>query len=37
MILLWDAKEPAEHKVEIRMSEETKDKRFTITAIGYAP
>ncbi len=35
--LLWDAKEPAEHKVEIRMSEETKDKRFTITAIGYAP
>ena len=36
VIPLWDAKEPLEHTVEIRMSEETKDKRFTITAISYA-
>ncbi len=36
VILLWDAKESAEHTVEIRMAEESQDKRFTITAIGYA-
>ena len=34
--LLWDAAEPAEHTVEIRMAEGSENKRFTVTAIGYA-
>ena len=36
VILLWDAKEAAEHVLEIRMAEGSEKKRFTITAIGYA-
>ena len=36
VILLWDAKEAAEHTLEIRMAEGSERKRFTITAIGYA-
>lgn len=35
VILLWDAKEAAEHTLEIRMAEGSEHKRFTITAIGY--
>ena len=36
VILVWDAQEAAEHTVEIRMATGSEDKRFTITAIGYA-
>lgn len=36
VILVWDAKEAAPHTVEIRMAEGSENKRFTITAIGYA-
>ena len=36
VILLWDAKEAAEHTLEIRMAQGSENKRFTITAIGYA-
>ena len=34
--MLWDAKEPREHTVEIRMQEGSENLRFTITAIGIA-
>ena len=34
--LIWDAGEAAEHTVEIRMAEGSENKRFTVTAIGYA-
>ena len=36
VILLWDAKEAAEHTLEIRMANGSENRRFTITAIGYA-
>ena len=36
VIMLWDAKEALPHTLEIRMAEGSENKRFTITAIGYA-
>ena len=35
--LVWDLRKSGEHTVEIRMTEGNEKKRFTVTAIGYAP
>ena len=35
--LCFDAKEAAEHTVEIVMAEDSADKYFTVTCIGYTP
>lgn len=35
VVMIWDAREAAEHTVEIRMAEGSESKSFTITCIGY--
>ena len=34
VVMIWDAKEAAEHTLEIRMAEGSEGKRFTVTCIG---
>ena len=34
--LVYDSQEVAKHKLEVRMAEEDKDKKFTILGIAYS-